>query len=151
MGPVRLRAQIVLVHQRTEDDPGQIGEHDGRDVLEEMTVAFDYQGPLFDQIDELHGSVPAGGPGQTEAQLVYGQPKILDLVIAETQSACQPGGRHPGQAEELGSGGHYESHLVGRGHDLRTVAVRARASGRDRLNRQGRSGAIQTRSMRMGP
>lgn len=120
-GTVGGRRQIVLVDQRAEDDPGEVGQPDRDDVFEEAALPLHHQRARFDRIDQLDGAVAPGRTGEAEAQLVDGQAKILDLVIAEAEAAGETGSCDARQTEELRAGRDNESDFVGSCHDRRTV------------------------------
>ena len=113
----------MLVDQRAEDDPGEIGETDRCDVVDESTFPFDLEPVVEHYVPELHGAASAGRTGQAETELVDRQPQVLDLVVGETEPAGEPRRGYPRQPEEFWKCWYQESHLVGLAHEPGTVAA----------------------------
>src|SRR5579872_5362426 len=116
-GPLRSRSQVVLVDQGAEYDPGKIRQPDGDDVLQETALAHHLQAAGLDGIHQLDGAVATRGAGETEAQLVYGQAEVFDLVVREAEPTGQARRSDPGQPQELGAGWDHQADFVGVGHD----------------------------------
>ena len=121
-GSLRPRGQIVLIDQGAQYDPGQISEADGNDVLQEPPLAQNLELTRLDGVDELDRAVAAGRTREPEAQLVDGQPEVLDFVIAEPESAGQTSRGDARQTQELRASRDNQAHFICSSHDRRTVA-----------------------------
>ena len=91
LGPVRARARAECSSTRalriTRDSSVR---RDRRHVVDEMTLPFDHQTVVAEDVAQLDRARPPGRAGQPEAQLVDGEAQILDLVVAEAERPARP-------------------------------------------------------------
>lgn len=115
--------EVMFIDQGAQNHLRQLGEPDGCDVIDEVSLALDHQAIRAEHIPQLDRAAPPGWAGQPETQLIDGKAQVLDFVVVETEPTSESGGGDSGQAKELRKGGDHQSHFVAWSHDLPTVAA----------------------------